>query len=102
MDDKSKEETDHLVTNHGVDAATKNNTQEGNTLFDTLCHDAAVVTLSPQTHNDVALPGTPQGLSATINACDTPHLLDFHHLLLENIALPVVERHIWKPKKSNK
>ena len=63
---------------------------------------SAAVTLSPQTHKDVASPGTPQGLSATMNARDTPDLLDYHHLLLEHISLPVVERQNWKPKTSNK
>ena len=89
MDNKSEEETSHLVTDHGVNAAANNNTQEGTPLFDTLCYAAAVVTLLPQTNDNVASPGTPHGLSATINARDTPDPLDFHHLVLGAIPLPL-------------
>ena len=134
MNNKSEEETDHIVAVHGVDADANNNTQEviplfytlchaavatllsqthngvpltdneqeGTSLFDTLCCAAAVVTLLPQTHNNVTLPGTPQCLSATINARDTPNLLNYHHLLIEHITSQVVERDNLKPKTSNK
>ena len=88
MDDKSEEETDHLLTDHVVDAAANDNTQEGTPFFDTLCHAPAVVTLSPQTNDDVASPGTPHGLSATINARDTPDPLDIYHSVLGTIASP--------------
>ena len=46
MVDKSEEETNHLITNQGFDAAANDNTQEVTALFDTLCHSTAVVTLS--------------------------------------------------------
>ena len=102
MDNKSEEETNHVVTNHGVDVDADNKTQEGTPLFDTLCLAAAVVTLSPQTNNNVASPGTPHSLSATIDARDTPHLLDFHHSVLGTITLPPANRRICKPEISDK
>lgn len=101
MDNKSEDETDDLVTDHGVGATTNDNTQERTPLFDTLCVMLLLLCRTHMhTHNKVTRLGSPQGILARINARNAPDILDNHPLTLSTRThcITIVQNKIWKQK----